>query len=139
MQKLKRYVRKADKPLQVVRRYVEQEINSSSVSSTILLNSVLTHLNLMSLHYDGPLILDCKNPQYKMVRYNEIVIKAESLADSCCDLNDGTIVSVANIAYCTKRNVPVIIGHELVRKEDLFNVPCPFSLLEFILCIYAQI
>jgi len=65
-----------------------------------------------------------------MVRYNGIAIKIGSLADSCCRLNDGTIVSVVNIAYYTKRNVPVIIGHELMEKQDLFNVPCPSSLFE---------
>ncbi|KYM94060.1 hypothetical protein ALC62_15321, partial [Cyphomyrmex costatus] len=73
--------------------------------------------------------INCKNPQYKMIKYNGIVFKAGSLADSCCGLNDGTIVSIANIAYCTKRTIPVIIGYELLRQDNLFNVPCPSSLL----------
>jgi len=131
MQILKKYIRKADKPLQqVVRRYIEKEVNShSSLSSIILSDSILTHPKLMLLHYDGPLIPHCNNPQYKVVKYNIITSKAESLADSCCGLNDGTIVSIKNIAYCTRRNIPVIIGHELLGKENLFNVPCPSSLL----------
>ncbi|KYM98827.1 hypothetical protein ALC62_10457, partial [Cyphomyrmex costatus] len=125
MQTLKKYIRKADRPLQQVIRRHEEGLNLSSVSSTISSNSD----TLMSLHYDGPLTLNCKNPQYKMIKYNGIVFEAGSLADSCCGLNDGTIVSIANIAYCTKRTIPVIIGYELLRQDNLFNVPCPSSLL----------
>lgn len=129
LQILKKYIRKAEKPLQqVIHRYKEKEINSDS-SSTISSNSILIHPTLMLLHYDGPLIPYCNNPQYKIVKYNGIMLKAGTLANSCCGLNNGAIVSIENIAYCTKRNVPVIIGHEFLKKDNLFNIPCPSSLL----------
>lgn len=129
MQILKRYIRKAERPLQqVIRRYMENE-TYSLLSSTILSNSIATHPNLTSLHCDGPLIPHCNNPQYKIIKYNEITLKAGTLADDCCGLNTGTIISIQNIAYCVKENIPMIIGHEFVEKKNLFNIPCPSSLL----------
>lgn len=132
MRILKRFIRKADKPLQqVVRRYFEEEINSDA-SLNILLPSVLTNSNLTSLHHDGPLatiLSNCNNPQFKIVKYNRMTLKAGTLADSCCGLNCNTIVVIQNIACCTKRNIPVIISYEFLEREDLFTTPCPSSLL----------
>lgn len=129
MQVLKKYVRKPDKPLeQIVRRYIEEEINLST-SSTDLSDSVRIHNNLMSLHTDGPLLPHCNNPQYKAVKCNGLTFKAKTLADSCCGLNCGAIVCIENVAYCTKRNIPVIIGYQFLDKEDLFTTPCHSSLL----------
>lgn len=39
------------------------------------------------------------------------------------------IVYIENVAYCKELNIPVIIGYEFLKKEDLFNTPCPSSLL----------
>jgi len=130
MQILKKYLRKSDKPLQqVVRKYIEEEINcDSSLSSITAPNSALKHLNCMVLHSDDPLTDDSSNPQYKIVKYNGITLKAGSLADNC-GLKCGAIIFVQNIAYCTKRNIPLIIGHEFLDKENLYNIPCPSALL----------
>ncbi|XP_067216038.1 uncharacterized protein [Linepithema humile] len=126
MQTLKKYIRKADKPLQqVVRRYREQETNlycTSTVSHSIVKDPKLT-----SLHWNGPLIANCHNPQYNIIQYNGLTFKAGTLADSCCGLSCGAIVSIKNIAF--RSNSPVIIGHEFLEKEELYNVPCPSSLL----------
>lgn len=125
MKTLKKYLRKAEKPLQqVVRRCIEKERNL--YTSTALSHSVPKRSNLLLLHYDGPLIPNCHNPQYKVIKFNGMSFKAGTLADSCC----GAIVCIENVAYCTKQNVPVIIGHEFLEKEDLFNVPCSSSLLD---------
>lgn len=129
MQVLKKYLRKADKPLeQVVRRCMEREINLS-ILSTDLSDSVQIHENLMSLHNDGPLLSDCSSPQYKIFKYKGTTFKAGTLADNCCGLNCGAIVCIENVAHCTKRNIPVIIGYEFLEKKDLFNVPCSSLLL----------
>lgn len=90
----------------------------------------MVHPNLTNLHYDGPLVSNCNNPQCKIVKYNGITLKAGTLADSCCGLNCGAIVCIENIAHCSKRNVPVIIGREFLERNDLYNIPCPSSLLE---------
>lgn len=65
---------------------------------------------------------------YKIVKYNGITLKTGTLADNCCDLRCSAIVCIQNIAYCTQRNIPMIIDHEFLIKEDLYNIPCPFSL-----------
>ncbi|KYM95855.1 hypothetical protein ALC62_13489, partial [Cyphomyrmex costatus] len=104
MQILKNYLRKADKPLQqVIRRCIEKEKNLCT--STVF-------------------------PQYKVIEYNGIIFKAGTLADSCCGLSCGAIVSIKNVAYCSKRNIPVIIGYEFLKKEELYNIPCPSLLLD---------
>jgi len=134
MQVFKKYLRKAEKPLeQVVRRCIEKEnLSTSSRLSTLtnLSDSILIHPTLITLHDDGPLLLDCNNPQYKIIKYvNGITFKTGSHADNCCGLNCGAIVCIENVAHCKKRNIPVIIGYEFLEKEDLFNIPCSSSLL----------
>ncbi|KYN02500.1 hypothetical protein ALC62_06675 [Cyphomyrmex costatus] len=127
MQTLKKDLRKAEKPLQqVVRRYIERD---NFCTSTALSQSISKHCNLTSLHYDGPLLPNCHNPQYKVVKFNGMTFKAGTLTDSCCGLNCGAIVCIKNVA-CTKRNIYVIIGHEFLEKKDLFDVPCSSSLLD---------
>lgn len=80
------------------------------------------------MHYDGLFVSNCYNPQYKTIKYEGIVLKAGTLADSCCGLNCGAIVCIENIAH-SEHNIPVIIGREFLEKKDLYNVPCPSSLL----------
>lgn len=81
----------------------------------------------MSLHHDGPLLPNCSDPQYKILKYNGCTFKVGTLANSCCDLNCGAIVCIENIAHCLKRNIFVIIGYEFLEK-DLFYIPCLSSL-----------
>jgi len=130
MQILKKYIRKAEKPLQqVIRRCIEKEKNL--LTSTALPHCALPqHYNLMSLHYDGPIIPNCRNPQYKVVKFNGMTFKAGTLADSCCALSCGAIVCIKNVAFCAKRNISVIIGQEFLEREHFFNVPCSSSLLD---------
>jgi len=140
MQILKRYLRKADKPLQqVVRRCIEKE-NLYNKSMTLSYAGIKHPQTLTSLHCDGPLILHCQSPQYKIINYNGITFKAGTVADSTCGLTCGAIVSIKNVAYCSKRNIPVIIGNEFLIKEELFNVPCPSSLLNiYIVYSYSNL
>lgn len=131
MQKLKKLIRKSAKPLeQVIRRCAEKDIKLDiSPLRNISSDSVLTHPNLTSLHYNGPLTADCTNPQYKIIKYTGITFKVGTDANNCCGLSDGTIVCIENVAHCKKQNIPMIIGHEFLEKKDLFHVPCPSSLL----------
>ncbi|XP_071575335.1 uncharacterized protein [Temnothorax nylanderi] len=138
MQILKKYIRKSEKPLQqVIRRYSESYINSDS---SLSMTSVTKHPYFKEIHFDGPLTDNSSNPQYKVVKYKGITLKAGSLADNCCGLTCGAIVSVQNIAFCTERNIPMIIGHEFLDKEDLYNIPCPSSLLgTYIVCSQSNL
>lgn len=127
MQILKKYLRKSEKPLeQVLRRCMEKK---NLHTSTTLPHSVSRHCNLTSLHHNGPLLPNCHNPQYKVIKFNGMTFKAGTLADNCCSLNCGAIVCIENVAYCAERNIPVIIGYEFIEKEDLFSIPCSSSLL----------
>ena len=134
MQVLKKYLRKADKPLQQVRRYIEKE---NVCTSSTLTDSVQVYPNLTSLHYDNPLLSNCHNPQHKVIKYNGFTFKAGTLADSCCSLNCGAIICIENVAYCSQRNISVIIGYKFLEKEDLFNIPCSSSMLG-IHCVYSR-
>jgi len=54
MQIFKKFIRKADRPLQqVIRRYIEKEINLNSLLLPITSDSVMKHPSLMVLHSDG--------------------------------------------------------------------------------------
>jgi len=44
-------------------------------------------------------------------------------------LIDGSIIEVKNIAYHKELNTNVIIGNQFCHKEDLYNIPCPSSLI----------
>lgn len=128
LQTLKKMLRKPDKPLQqIVRRCIEKESLSTPLSSVSSHSDVYPHLIL--LHTDGPLVSNCINPQYKVIKYNEMTLKVGTLADNCCGLNTGAIICIENVAFCRKRNIPMIIGYEFLEKEDLFSVPCASSLL----------
>lgn len=128
MQILKKYLRKAEKPLQqVVRRCIEKDMNICTLSAVSDFPGI--YPNLRVLHYDGPLISNCRNPQYKIVEYNGFTLTAGTFANSCCGLNCGAIISIENVAYCTQQNIPVIIGYEFLQKENLFDIPCPSSML----------
>lgn len=72
---------------------------------------------------------NCRNTQYKSVKFNGFRLKSGTLADSCCGLNCGAIVYIENIAYCARQNVPLLIGYEFLEKKDLFNIPCQSSIL----------
>jgi len=95
------------------------------------------HLNLTLQHHNGPLISNCNNPQYKIAKINGITLKAGTLANNCCGLHCGAIICIENIAYCTKRNIPVIIGYEFLEKEDVFKIPCSSRLLGIYL-VYSR-
>jgi len=69
-----------------------------------------------------------------------MTLKVGTVADSCCGLNCNAIVVIKNIAYCTKRNISVITGHEFLEKNDLFHIPCPSSILGiYIVHLYAAL
>lgn len=128
MQVLKKYLKKAERSLeQIVRRCIEKEKNLCA--STVPSNPILTYPNLISLHHNGPLISDCKNPQYKIIKYNGITFKTTTLSDSCCGLSCGAIVCIENVTYCKEQNIPVVIGYEFLKKEDLYIIPCSSSIL----------
>ncbi|EZA53826.1 hypothetical protein X777_06705, partial [Ooceraea biroi] len=86
-------------------------------------------VNLKSIHTKGPLIESCYNPQYRTMKCSNSTIRINTLADNCCELRNGNIIEVKNIAYCKELNTNVIIGNEFYNKKDLYDIPCPLSLI----------
>lgn len=88
-----------------------------------------------SLHTKGPLIEGCCNPQYYIIKCSNATIRTDTLADNCCGLGDGSIVRIKNITYHKDLKTDVIIGNEFLHREDLYDKPCPSSLLGiFVVC-----
>lgn len=129
LQRFKKILKKHDKPLeQRVRRYFEYEYKINKAEE-LEITDFHFMIDFKSTHIKGPLIEDCYNPQYKIMRYLNTTIRIDTLANNCCGLIDGNIIEVKNIAYCRKLNTNVIIGNEFCHRKDLYYIPCPSSLI----------
>lgn len=130
LQTLKKLLRKYDKPLQqIVRRYMEYEKNKIEENLTTEEIENFT-IDLKSIHSSGPLIHACCNPQYRIIRKANMILRTDVIADNCCALVDGTIILIKNIIRNKDLNTNVIIGQKFLHKEDFYNTPCPSSLLK---------
>lgn len=126
MQTFKKMMRKPNQSLQqIIRRCAEKEKNISITRLVPIVTEFCPHVE--SAHTNGPLIIGYTDPQYKVVTSSTMKLRVGSRADSCCSLNDGTIVVLQNIAYCPRRQILVIIGNAFLKKENLFSVPCDSS------------
>lgn len=130
LQRFKKILKKHDKPLeQVVRRYIEYEHNKINKTEAPEITYSNFLVDLKSAHAEGPLIQNCYNPQYKIIRSLNTTIRIDTLADNCCGLIDGNIIEVKNIAYCRELNTNVVIGNEFCHRKDFYDIPCPSSLI----------
>lgn len=129
LQTLKKLLRKHDKALQqVIRRYMEYEqSNMNKVENSLQITSSHFIVDFKSAHVEGPLVKDCCNSQYKIIRCLNTTVRIDRLADNCCGLTDGSIVEVKNIAHHKELNMNVIIGKQFCNKEDLYDIPLPSS------------
>lgn len=128
LQILKNLLKKHDQPLQqVVRRYIER----NNIKEPHKLHTSLSDfaMDRKSIHIKGPLIEGCCNLQYYIIKSSNATIRADTLADNCCGLSNGNIVQVKNIVHHKNLNTDVIIGNEFLHREDLYDKPCPSSLL----------
>ncbi|EFN71874.1 hypothetical protein EAG_07199, partial [Camponotus floridanus] len=131
LQEVKKIIRKADKPLQQLhRRYMEK---NDAICNTDLTYEENSKIQLLNEHYDGPLIQDCTNPQYKSINMAQYIIKVNDNANNCCFMKDESIIKIENIAYCNRRKYLVAIGKKFMIKKDLFHVPCLSSLFDIYL------
>lgn len=129
LQILKKLLKKHDQPLQqVVRRYIEGKNieKPRELHITILSDFVIDR---KFIHVKVPLIEGCCNPQYYIIKCSNAIIRTDTLADNCCGLSDGSIVQIKNVTYYKELNTDVIIGNEFLHRQDLYDKPCPSSLL----------
>lgn len=87
-------------------------------------------IQLFEEHFNGPIIYNCTNPQYKIINFLNYVIKVNDNANNCCLMKNGSVIEIENIAYCNTRKCLVAIDRKYMIKKDLFPVPCLSSLLE---------
>lgn len=111
MQTFEKMMRKPNQSLQqIIRRCAEKEKNISVLAPLVpMVAEFCPHIE--SAHADGPLLVGYTDPQYKVIISATMKLRANSRADSCCGLNDGTIVLLQNIAYCPRRQIYIIIGN----------------------------
>ncbi|XP_029666222.1 uncharacterized protein LOC115237366 [Formica exsecta] len=129
LQEIKKVIRKADKPLQQLhRRYVEK--NHTLYNEVLVYEENNPKIQLFEEHFNGPIIHNCTNPQYKIINFLNYVIKVNDNANNYCLMKNGSVIEIENIAYCDTRKCLVAIGRKYMIKKDLFPVPCLSSLLE---------
>jgi len=131
MSKLKKMVRKNEKPLQqVVKRYREQcnlEFNDETKHN---FNNENVKPKFEKLHTEGPLIREMASPQYKILVLENIKIKIHSDPDSFASVNingETNIIKIVNICYNTHLKRKVILGRKFETVECFFQKPIKSS------------
>lgn len=119
MQKIKKLIKKPEKPLaQIVRRILEK--NMSKKKSPGL------PLKVTKEHTNGPLLSHFLSfHQYKNVYYADYFFSIVA-PDNICRVNND-IIQIQNIV---KKNADIfLIGRKFIKCIDFFKQPCPSSLL----------
>ncbi|KAJ8948260.1 hypothetical protein NQ314_008440 [Rhamnusium bicolor] len=104
-------IRKSKKPLQqVINRVIE---------GSLLINKQEVELGAVYAqeHFEGPLLPNCRSPQYKELKLPKCTIKLNS-GDCYIRMLNHVIVKVRNIVTCL--NQKVIIGQEILEKQPFF-------------------
>jgi len=81
----------------------------------------------MSLHYDGPIISNCHNPQHKVIIFNEMTFKVGTFADNC-GLSCSVIVCIKN-GLLLQTEYFRHYWSKILKREDIFNVSYSSSLI----------
>ncbi|KAK3928025.1 CLAVATA3/ESR (CLE)-related protein 4A-1 [Frankliniella fusca] len=124
-QKLKKMVRKGDKPLQqLCRRYEEQKLRKPLFKENLPLSG---KYNFTGLHNNGPLPPWCENPQFSRMTACLGHKLNLSQANNCCRLIDGTVVVVENFCSLKGSKDKVVVGKKFLKLENLFSFPCDSS------------
>ncbi|CAN7944463.1 unnamed protein product, partial [Ixodes pacificus] len=127
MGSLKALLRKPERPLeQLYNRVMERR----SVSTLKVLNN---ERHFFLKHGDGPLPLDCTDPQYKAVNLPHKFCMRTRMNDNTCMLADGSIISVQNFAFCSASGEARVISKQFRETSDLYTYPCLSSMLGIVL------
>ncbi|KAJ8915730.1 hypothetical protein NQ315_000665 [Exocentrus adspersus] len=123
---IKKLIRKGDKPLQqIINRISEMKENSSSETQ------IPTYPILKVEHSRGPLITNSLGiKQYERICFNTFLLFLHD-ADSCCVLDDNSIVIIKNIISHNQHIK--IIGQKFLSLENYYTSPCESSKLNIFL------
>lgn len=129
MLKLKKMVRKYDKPLQqVVNRYSENKNKRNLLVKDN--NTFEIKPKFEKNHNEGPLISEVTSPQYKHLILENFMINITKDADSYVGVHKNdtfSIIKVVNICYCTNLKKEVILGRKFETLKCFFNKPIKSS------------
>lgn len=127
MSKLKKMVRKNEKPLQqVVKRYREQ-CNNATINDLINDN---IEPKFEKLHTEGPLINDTTSPQYKILILEKITIKIHFDSNTFVSVNingEINLMKIVSICYNKHLKKEVILGRKFETIECFFQKPIKSS------------
>lgn len=114
MSKIKKLLRKGDKPLQQLSRRLAEIDNVNKKSVTIG-----SELYLEKKHCNGPLLqnYNIKN-QYKIFRNSLYTIRCSDKRNNCCMLENGEYIEVENIIQC-EDGIIFVIGKKVLKVKDL--------------------
>ncbi|XP_036150703.1 uncharacterized protein LOC118648493 [Monomorium pharaonis] len=127
LQKITSLIRKPQQILsQLHRRYTE--MYNIDISKKYVRQNEFTTLQ-KSLHENGPLLLNCSDPQYSRIVGFDFILTADNKRDNCFLTHGGTIVILTNIAFNRRTNSLVIIGQYFTVIEDLYTLPCKSQLV----------
>lgn len=126
MTKLKKMIRKADKPLQKLsKRY--SELENLNLNTSVLKSE--KYISFKKLHNKGPLnykFINSAVNQYKQIITPKLSIQCDDKKNCFCLLRNGTVVYVKNILETSNNNTIYIIGYEMkvIDPINLYTNPC---------------
>lgn len=116
-------VRKSALPLQqVINRTIENR--ALNVCTSLVKNNEKFCIE----HSTGPLLENCSNPQFKVLRTNKFCINTSKIADRFVQLKDNQILEIFNFATCNQ--LIVILGKLYKRTQPFFIIPCSSALVD---------
>lgn len=126
LQKIKKLLRTHNNVLSQIVRWFSEESSLLQISPIIKIQPGTYKLE--KIHYNGILINDTTDPQYKHVIFSNFKLGI-NLQDSCCKLKCNTIIEISNFSYCSTLNQVVIIGLKYNNISDLYSKPCSSSII----------
>nr|CAI5841124.1 unnamed protein product [Callosobruchus analis] len=121
MAKIKRTLRKSEKPLQqLYNRYAEIEAS--------LYESKKKCFDLQKEHTEGPMMSTMFSyKQYKTCRYQHFYINCTNDKDNCFMLKDDTTVVIQNILQDIQDGKIFVVGEKITCSENFYTSPCNSS------------
>jgi len=122
MQKMKKLLRKDDKPLQQIARRIHEIICFREEETMPFLYN--DNISFKNTHTNGPLLNNCSDFQFSTLLFKNMTFKIQTKANNICGLTSGKIVIIENIICSKINNESYIIGKEFLEMKPLYTKPC---------------
>lgn len=125
MQQMKKLSRAHSKKLEQVGLRIAEAFLSDYMQKKRVVH-VTEDVKFKDIHNDGPLSLDCTDPQYRSIIFPSYKISTSRVADSCCILDSGSmeveIMCIENVASHEQSKKEVVIGRIFKGLRDLYKL-----------------